>query len=174
MVFDEREKLLIINSEILCVTTIVKAVRMQCMHNLNCCYLYDLLSFANVCLHSILILIRNTRCSSVCTIIPSTIKMNDLYRKFQNNPVLNEAELASLSIEKSECRPQVLAKVRSSVCEKMILTRVTKITIMKPLTIPAHEEQSHVRMHHIDKTKEIIIWSLSSTDKVRSTIKRNG
>ena len=60
IVFEKREKFLII-TEFLCVATVVNEVRMQCMHDPSCCHLYDLLSVANVCSPSILILILNTR-----------------------------------------------------------------------------------------------------------------
>ena len=90
-------------------------------------------------------------------------RMNDLYKGFQNNKVPSEAEYQKLSVETREYQPQVLVGVRSSVCEGLTLTQASKMVMMEPLAIPAHEEQSHGRINRIGQTKETTIWSLSSS-----------
>lgn len=89
--------------------------------------------------------------------------MNKLYIGFQEFDVLSDEELANLTQDEKDSRPQVLVGVRSSVAEGLTLTRASKTVMMEPLAIPALEEQSHSRTHRIGQRKKTKVWSLSCT-----------
>ena len=91
--------------------------------------------------------------------------MNQLYVDFQKNDVLIVEKIKNVFFEKCERRSQILIEIRTSVCEKLILTRVCKMILMKSLAISAHDEQVQTRVHRINQSHEITIWTLSCVDE---------